>query len=165
MELIYEDGTQQRVAKVDGNTWLIDDKEVSADVHRVSDKEFHVLLDGTSYRAFVEKTDPETKEVVLIVNGERLALKAKGRYEDLLESLGMSSMASAKAKDLKAPMPGLVLEVAVKPGQEVEEGDTLLVLEAMKMENVIKASAAGVVTEVKIAAGDSVEKGQVLVGF
>ncbi|MCL4140737.1 UNVERIFIED_CONTAM: hypothetical protein GTU68_026156 [Idotea baltica] len=62
-------------------------------------------------------------------------------------------------------MPGLVLEVAVTAGQEVAEGDTLLVLEAMKMENVIKASAAGVVTEVKIAAGDSVEKGQVLVGF
>ncbi len=165
MELIYEDGAQQKVEKADGGTWLIDDTSVTADVHRVSDKEFHVLIDGKSYRAFVEKNDPDTKEVVLIINGERVPLKAKGRYEDLLESLGMTAMASAKAKDLKAPMPGLVLEVAVTVGQEVEEGDTLLVLEAMKMENVIKAGAAGVVSDVKIAAGDSVEKGQVLVGF
>jgi len=165
MELIYEDGAKQQIAKVDDKTWLIDDKEVSADVQSISEKEFHVLIEGRSYRAFLEKNDPETKEFVLIINGGRVALKAKGRYEDLLESLGMSAMASAKAKDLKAPMPGLVLEVAVTAGQEVAEGDTLLVLEAMKMENVIKASAAGVVSVVKIAAGDSVEKGQVLVGF
>jgi biotin carboxyl carrier protein len=165
MELIYEDGARQQITRIDGNNWLINDKKIGADVHRVSDREFHVLIDGVSYRAFLEKADPETKEVVLIINGERLAIKGVGRYEELLESLGMSAMASAKAKDLKAPMPGLVLEVAVTAGQEVKEGDTLLVLEAMKMENVIKASAAGVVTEVKIAAGDSVEKGQVLVGF
>lgn len=165
MELIYEDGAQQQVERVEGNTWRIDDTDVTADVLRISNTEFHVLIDGRSYRAFVEKNDPDSKELVLIINGERVPLKSKGRYEDLLESLGMTAMASTKAKDLKAPMPGLVLEVAVTVGQEIEEGDTLLVLEAMKMENVIKASAAGVVSEVKIAAGDSVEKGQVLIGF
>lgn len=165
MELTYQDGIQQQVEKGDGITWLIDGIEATADVHRVSDKEFHILIEGKSYRAFIEKSNPEAKEMVLIINGDRIQLKAKGRYTDLLESLGMSALVSVKAKDLKAPMPGLVLEVGVTSGQEVEEGDTLLVLEAMKMENVIKATAPGIVTDVKVSSGDSVEKGQVLVTF
>ncbi len=165
MELMYEDGLLQQVEKAEDGTWTIDNKSIEADLHRVSEKELHLILDGTSYRAFIEKRDVAAKELVLIINGERVSLRAKGRYEDLLESLGMTALTNSKAKDLKAPMPGLVLEVAVRNGQEVEEGDTLLVLEAMKMENVIKASAPGVVSDVKVAAGDSVEKGQILVGF
>lgn len=165
MELIYHDKSSLQIEKLDNGSWLINNEKQTADLHRVSDKEFHVLVNGKSYRAFVEKHDSRSKELTLIVNGERVTLRAKGPYEDLLESLGMNALASAKAKDLKAPMPGLVLEVAVELGQEVKEGDTLLVLEAMKMENVIKATAAGVVSDVKVTSGDSVEKGQVLVGF
>jgi pyruvate carboxylase subunit B len=66
---------------------------------------------------------------------------------------------------LKAPMPGLVLRVQVKPGDRVEPGAGLVALEAMKMENELKAQAAGVVKAVRVAPGEAVEKGQVLLEF
>ncbi|MCL4155747.1 UNVERIFIED_CONTAM: hypothetical protein GTU68_052685 [Idotea baltica] len=62
-------------------------------------------------------------------------------------------------------MPGLVLNIRVSPGDEVAEGDTLLVLEAMKMENVIKAVGNGTVKEIKVGHGDKVDKGQILIQF
>ena len=83
----------------------------------------------------------------------------------LLEKMGMSVSTGASSGDIKAPMPGKVLQVLVQPGDAVEEGQALLVLEAMKMENMIKAVAAGTVSEVPIAEGEAVEKGALLVGF
>lgn len=66
---------------------------------------------------------------------------------------------------LRAPMPGLVLRLAVTVGSRVAPGDPLLVLEAMKMENELRATAPGVVAAVRVAGGAAVEKGQVLVEF
>jgi biotin carboxyl carrier protein len=66
---------------------------------------------------------------------------------------------------LRAPMPGLVVRVLVEPGQEIEAGSGLVVLEAMKMENELKAPAAGTVGAIRAQAGEPVEKGQVLVEF
>jgi biotin carboxyl carrier protein len=62
-------------------------------------------------------------------------------------------------------MPGLVVRVQVQPGENVAAGDSLVVLEAMKMENELKAGAPGVVKSVRVAPGEAVEKGQVLVEF
>ncbi len=62
-------------------------------------------------------------------------------------------------------MPGLIIDLRVKDGDAVMPGDPLLILEAMKMENMIKASAAGIVKSVKVKKGDSVEKNQVLIEF
>ena len=65
--------------------------------------------------------------------------------------------------DIKAPMPGLILEVNVEEGAEVQEGDYLLVLEAMKMENTLTAPRDGVVKSVSIKKGETVEKNQLLI--
>lgn len=80
-----------------------------------------------------------------------------------IRSLTGEGRQRAGAGEVKAPMPGLVLRVLVEPGQTVEAGAGLAVLEAMKMENQIKAPAAGVVQAVRVAAGTAVEKGHVLV--
>jgi pyruvate carboxylase subunit B len=66
---------------------------------------------------------------------------------------------------LKAPMPGLVVRVSVEPGQAVESGAGVLVLEAMKMENELRATSAGIVRAVRVQPGQAVERGQVLVEF
>ena len=68
-----------------------------------------------------------------------------------------------KVGDIKAPMPGLVIEVAVEIGQTVTKGDKVLILEAMKMENVIKAAGDGVVKAIHTTKGQPVEKGQLLI--
>jgi len=82
---------------------------------------------------------------------------------DIEHSMGLSVVASQKLSSVKAPMPGLVLDIMVEPGQEVAEGDSLLILEAMKMENVLKATGEGVVKSIEITKGAAVEKGQILI--
>jgi biotin carboxyl carrier protein len=102
---------------------------------------------------------------VVRINGVRRAARVMDERTKLLEKMGMSVQAGAGTGDVKAPMPGKVLKVLVKPGDAVEEGQSLLVLEAMKMENVIKAVLSGEVSNVPISEGQAVEKGALLIGF
>ncbi|HCZ08050.1 MAG TPA: hypothetical protein DHV07_02815 [Flavobacteriales bacterium] len=88
-----------------------------------------------------------------------------GLRETLMERMGIEEGADATSKDLRAPMPGKVLEVLVQEGQSVEEGEAMLVLEAMKMENVLRAGAAGVVSMIGVEAGNAVEKEAVLISM
>ncbi|MDO7845039.1 biotin/lipoyl-containing protein [Hymenobacter sp. M29] len=126
---------------------------------------FHVLHEGRSYNAEVVSADYATKSIALKINGQRVELNAKDRFDLLLERLGMSDAIAAKVNELKAPMPGLIVDIRVEPGQAVLKGDPLLVLEAMKMENILKAPADGTVGSIKINLRDNVQKGQVLVQF
>jgi len=95
--------------------------------------------------------------------GERWEASVVDERTRHIRSLTGGGRARAGAGEVKAPMPGLVLRVLVEPGQVVEAGAGLAVLEAMKMENQIKAPVAGVVEAVRVEAGKAVEKGQVLV--
>jgi acetyl/propionyl-CoA carboxylase alpha subunit len=89
----------------------------------------------------------------------------KDRIDLLLEGMGLHAKVTNKINHLKAPMPGLIHSVAVKEGDKVSKGDILLVLVAMKMENVIKAAGDGTVKSMKIIAGQTVEKNQVMLEF
>ena len=126
---------------------------------------FHILHEGRSYNVEIVAADYATKDIVLKLNGQRIELHAKDRFDLLLERLGMSNAAAAKVNELKAPMPGLIVDIRVQPGQAVLKGDPLLVLEAMKMENILKAPADGIVSSIKAVLRDNVQKGQVLVQF
>ena len=81
----------------------------------------------------------------------------------MLAAMGFSGAADTGHNEVRAPMPGLVLDVMVEAGQEVEAGDGLVVLEAMKMENELRAGAAGVVSSIHVAAGDAVGKNAILI--
>ncbi|RZK31635.1 MAG: biotin/lipoyl-binding protein, partial [Hymenobacter sp.] len=120
---------------------------------------------GKSYNAEVVSADYATKTFVLKLNGQRIELQAKDRFDRLLDQMGLSNATAAKVNELKAPMPGLIVDIRVQPGQAVQKGDPLLVLEAMKMENILKAPADGVISSVKVDLRANVTKGQVLVQF
>ena len=135
------------------------------DIADLGEGRFHILYEGRSYNAEVIAADYATKNIVLKLNGQRVELNAKDRFDLLLERLGMSNTATAKVNELKAPMPGLIVDIRVVPGQAVQKGDPLLVLEAMKMENILKAPADGTVATLKVNLRDNVQKGQVLVQF
>ena len=83
----------------------------------------------------------------------------------LLKQLGMDKLAANKVNNIKAPMPGLVLRISVAIGDVIKKGDPLLVLEAMKMENVIKAAGDGVVKKINAIERTAVEKGSILIEF
>ena len=143
----------------------INDQPFAWDVADLGGGRFHVLHEGRSYNAELVEIDYAAKSLVLKVNGQRVELNAKYRFDLLLERLGMSNAAAAKVNELKAPMPGLIVDIRVQPGQAVQKGDPLLVLEAMKMENILKAPADGTVASLKVNLRDNVQKGQVLVQF
>lgn len=121
---------------------------------------------GTNqYRLELIEQDPATKTTSLKINGKLVKAVTQTQLDLLLESMGLGGKAAKKAKDLKSPMPGLVVSIAVEVGQSVQKGDPLLVLEAMKMENTIKADGDGVVTAIKVSTKQAVDKGQVLIQF
>ncbi|MFD1468086.1 biotin/lipoyl-containing protein [Hymenobacter caeli] len=135
------------------------------DVAALGPGRFQVLYGGRSYEAEVVSADYIAKQFVLKINGQRLELSAKDRFDLLLKRLGLSAAAAVQVNELKAPMPGLIVDVRVQPGQAVLKGDPLLVLEAMKMENILKAPADGTVSAIKVNLRDNVQKGQLLVQF
>ena len=135
------------------------------DVVPLGDGRYHVLHNRRSYSAELVSADYATKTFVVKINGQRLELHAKDRFDQLLDRLGLSDTTAAKVNELKAPMPGLIIDIRVQPGQAVQKGDPLLVLEAMKMENILKAPAAGTVASIRVDLRANVTKGQVLVQF
>ena len=103
--------------------------------------------------------------MTLYINGTSIPVEIKSDLNVMLERMGLSADTNVSAGPLKAPMPGMILDVMIEPGSEIKKGDPLLILEAMKMENVIKASVDGIIDTVRIAKGDRVEKNQSLITF
>ena len=103
------------------------------------------------------------KEGQITINNEQFGFQILNEYDQIVEQLGMDVVEEVKTTNIYAPMPGLILDIAVKEGDEVEEGQTILILEAMKMENVIKASGKGTVQSILFNLNDKVEKGQLII--
>ncbi len=135
----------------------------SLDVLHVSDNVFQILKNGKSYHAELVSTDFARRIFNFRIAGQIFEVKISDHYQRLVQKMGLGVATSQKMNSVKAPMPGLVLEVPVVPGQKVEKGDVLVILEAMKMENIIKATGEGQVKSVKIQRGAAVEKGQLLI--
>lgn len=128
-------------------------------------KHFTVLLDNKSVDVYVLRFERESKKATLLVNGKKCSISASDEMELLLKKLGMDTGTTKKMKELKAPMPGLVVKIEVSAGQEVKKDQAIVILEAMKMENVLKAAADGVVQSIEVNKGQAVEKNQVLIKF
>lgn len=135
----------------------------SIDIQSVGEGQFHILKNNKSYAAEVLANDLANRKLTLLINGNKYEINITDEYDELVKKLGLSVAAGQKVKEVKAPMPGLVLDVMAKIGQSVQKGDGLLILEAMKMENVIKAQGDGIVKLIQIEKGQTVDKGAILV--
>ncbi len=145
--------------------WQVNGSAISLDSYAIKDNLLHVLHQNLSYRVEVVEFSKADKTAIIKVNGHTYTINIKDQFDDLLHQLGLDNLQSAKIAELKAPMPGLVLSILVKEGDEVKKGDNLFVLEAMKMENIIKSPADVTIKSIKIKAADKVEKNQVLIVF
>ena len=144
---------------------IVDSDPLDWDVVKIQEGYYHIIHENKSYKARVLKLDHEKKLVVLRINNQIFTITLKDKMELLLEKMGIQHTTAKKLNHLAAPMPGLILEINVSEGDEIKKGDPLLVLEAMKMENVLKAEGEGVVKSLKVTKGESVEKNQVLIQF
>jgi pyruvate carboxylase subunit B len=97
-------------------------------------------------------------EIEFTINGRWFHAKVRDERDMLLDEMGFKTAAEIGEGQLKAPMPGKIIELGVKEGDDVERGDPVAILEAMKMENELKAPIAGTVSSIDVAEGDSLEK-------
>jgi|SRR6185312_4502422 len=148
-----------------GEGLLVNGGTAAADIQKLNNSCWHVIHNLQSYNVEVIAFNSAEKAAEIKVNNNIYHITAKDQFDVLLDKLGLSSLNAAKISEIKAPMPGMVLKVFVDEGMEIKKGDNLFILEAMKMENIIKAPADVTVKKVKIKPGDKVEKGQVLLMF
>lgn len=144
---------------------VIDNKAVKWDIIKLETNSFNIIYNNKSYNAQVLEASGKTKSFKIRVNNKVYDLQVKDRYDELLAELGINSGNGSKIHQVKAAMPGKVLEVNVKPGDVVKQGDSLLVLEAMKMENIIKSPEDGTVKSCEVKVGVTVSKNQILITF
>lgn len=151
---------------------IIDDQEIvvtAEDLAKLDlsfDKKeasFHVLNQGKAFK--ISKLDQRNHGKIqhLQINDLNLEATILDPLDQQVESMGLSQIDDHKSNDVMAPMPGLILDIMCKEGDEVEEGKSLLILEAMKMENVIKAEGSGTISKIHESIGNSVEKGQLII--
>ncbi len=150
--------------KANGFEFSFDDNTIAATaIVKKSATEFSLLVNNRSVNAKLLEEDATGKKIKLEIEGETVEVEIKDRLAQMLDEMGFSKAAAKQIKEIKAPMPGIVLDIAVKESQEIEEGEKLLILGAMKMENIITMPASGVIKKVSVSAGQAVEKGQVLI--
>ncbi|MGG5486963.1 biotin/lipoyl-containing protein [Gaetbulibacter sp. PBL-D1] len=126
---------------------------------------FHILKNNQSFNAEIIKKDFNNKTYAVKVNNTVYNVAIADYLDQLIKDMGFEVGASKHVNDIKAPMPGLILDISISQGQEVKENDTLLILEAMKMENVLTSPRDGVIKTISVAKGDAVDKNQLLIEF
>jgi len=150
---------------IDKQAIIVNNEALVLDSISLNNNTSHIIINNKSYRVEVEELDIASKTAIVKVNGKPYSLTIKDQFDQLLQQLGMDNLTANKIQQVKAPMPGLVLNILVNEGDEIKKGDSLLVLEAMKMENMIKSPTDGIIKKIEIKQGDKVEKNELLVSF
>jgi biotin carboxyl carrier protein len=160
---VSTDKKEQKEIEFTGNGIQLNGQPVDWDLVRIGDRRFHVLKNSRSYTCEVVSADSNKKSFEIKVNGVLHTVEVQDQFDELLKKLGMDKAATHKVNVIKAPMPGLVLKIMIAENQDISEGDSVLILEAMKMENVIKSPGTGKVKTIRVKERDAVEKNEVLV--
>ncbi|MCY4467010.1 MAG: biotin/lipoyl-binding protein [Chloroflexi bacterium] len=137
---------------------LIDGDERDVDFLNLGGSLFSVITENKSLEAVID--DDEGRIAVMM--GGRL-FETQVLDERAILMMQRRGVQETGSGEVHAPMPGLIVEVAVQPNQHVEIGDTLVILESMKMQNELRSPIAGVVRSVQVVAGQAVEKNVLLV--
>jgi biotin carboxyl carrier protein len=135
------------------------------DAIRTGANGFHVLHKNTPYKAEVITSDFNHKSYTVKVNNTNYTVLISNSLDILIKEMGFEVGLTKQVNAIKAPMPGLILEISVVVGQSVKENDNLIILGAMKMENSFLSPRDGVIKSISVSTGDAVEKGQLLIEF
>lgn len=158
--------TPSLVVEIEGHRFELTPAEwKDLDCIQVDNNTYHLLENGTAHTIVLIASDPAARTYTLKIDGEIKETVLLTDLDLLIEKMGLNSAQSKKLSVLHAPMPGLVTGIKITSGQEVEKGTPLIILEAMKMENVIVAPHQAVIKNVKVNVGQAVDKGAALIEF
>ncbi len=155
----------QLKAKVDDkHEFEFDQKTIDdLDASEIGSNKFHVIHQNQSFHAQVVAEDFNNQTYTIRVKSNTYTVKISNPLDLLIQEMGLTLNAGVVENEIKAPMPGLILDIPVAEGDEVKEGDTLIVLEAMKMENALSSPMDGVVKSIHVKATNSVAKNELLI--
>ena len=135
------------------------------DVVSIALDKFHILHENIPYRAGIITSDFLKKNYTVKVNNNTYTVAISNSLDILIKQMGFETGLSKQVNFIKAPMPGLILEISVAVGQVVKENDNLIILGAMKMENSFLSPRDGIIKSISVSVGDAVDKGQLLIEF
>ena len=144
---------------------VTEDSLQNLDAVKLDASKFHVLKDNKPYKAEIVSADFISKKYTVKVNNNSYEVNISDALDELIKNMGIERGKTKVVNAIKAPMPGLILEINVAVGQEVKENDPLLILEAMKMENSFLSPRDGVIKSIAVEKGNAVDKGQLLIEF
>jgi len=136
-----------------------------SDISRLSEKSYHILDGDQSILGNVHHIDIDEKIVTIEHNNKLYTYQISSALDQHVATIQKSSAQKNRDTSIKSSMPGLVLDVLVKEEDTIEEGQPIMILEAMKMENVINAKFSGTIKKIHCAKGDAIDKNQLLVEF
>ena len=126
---------------------------------------YHILQNNKPFLAEIVHSDFNTKNYIVKVNNSSYNVAILDKLDLLIKEMGFSLGSTKNINSIEAPMPGLILDINVAAEEEVKEGDALLILEAMKMENIITSPRDGIIKSVAVNKGEAVLKKQLLIEF
>lgn len=150
--------------RADGYGVIVDGLPVRITSHELNDTRSVLLVDDRSYEVDVRSNGHDEGRIVFMLGVEIAAEVEQYHLAQLRKRAGVATEAVVQ-RNLRAPMPGLILYVKIAVGETVAKNDPLIVIEAMKMENVLKAPIDGTVKSINVSKGASVEKGDILLEF
>lgn len=157
---------QHKITVNDNFEFEIDNEQANAlDLSQLTPKTFHVLHNDKSFSIEMLHEDFLNRKYAIKVNNVTHEIEIGGPLDALIKQMGFETGANKKIDSIKAPMPGLILEVSIKVGDEVQKDDQLLILSAMKMENSFLSPRDGIIKALHVKVGDAVDKGQLLIEF
>ena len=147
------------VALTGNNKATVDGKEYNYNLNNLNNNSYNLLIDNKSYLVTAKKNN--SSEFTITILGKVIETKIQTALQEKASSLIKSSKVN-HLTSIKSPMPGMILKIKIKVGDEVVQGNSLIILEAMKMENDIRTPVSGKIKEIKINEGQVVEKGVIL---
>lgn len=146
---------------LDNSNATINEKQTNFELVEKNEVEIIFRIGEKLYK--ISNISIEGDSLEYTVNGKWITASIKNEQQILLERLGFKTNAEKSVGLLQAPMPGKILDLLVEEGSEVDLGDPVAILEAMKMENELKAPCAGTIAGISVTIGSSVEKNQLLI--
>lgn len=133
------------------------------DIKHLEGTLYHLIFGNKTYLINLENIDFEQKKVHFSIDDEPFVAKVEDHFDLLIQKMGLNAQLKEDIKNIIAPMPGIVLDIIKAQGDAISKGDNVLILEAMKMENVLKAPADGIIDKIEVSEGQAVDKGQMLI--